>query len=111
MSKGKFVSEVTGRINGEGAEIVASKVGRKAKSAFEGQIAALKAELVDNEGEVEDAKEALGNAIYPTTTFTDNKTYCQNVSRAQEAVDRAIATQAATQESIEFFEKMLAENF
>lgn len=111
MSKGKFVTEVTGRINGDGAEATALKISRKAKSALEGQIAALKAQLVDDETVVEDRQEALAAVVYPTSTFGDNRTYCSNVARAQADLDEAVATKVATEESITFFTKLLTENF
>jgi len=106
-----FVKEVVARLKGDDNEVVAQKVARKAMSALEGQVAALKAQLVDDEQRVEDAQERLDNAIYPTEVFTDNRMYCQRIVAAQESLDSANEVLTATQESIEFFTKLLKDNF
>lgn len=106
-----FVKEVVARITGDGAEATAQKVGRKAMSALESQVAALKAQLVDDETRVEDAEEALNVAIYPTEMFRDNRAYCANIARAQANLDEAVERKTATEESIVFFKTLLKENF
>jgi hypothetical protein len=106
-----FVKEVIARLTGDDNEAVAQKVARKAMSALEGQVAALKGQLIDDEQGVEDAQETLANAIYPTETFRDNKAYCQGIVNAQEKLDAATETLDSTKESIAFFSKLLKENF
>lgn len=106
-----FVKQVVARLKGDDNEVVAQKVARKAMSALEGQVAALKAQLVDDEQRVEDAQERLDNAIYPTSVFTDNRWYCQNIANAQSELESAKEILTTTQESIEFFTKLLKDNF
>jgi len=107
----KFAKEVAARLKGDEAGVVAAKVERKAISAFNGQIAALKAKLVDDETRVEDAVEALNNAIYPTTVPTDNGAYINNIVRAQENLDKATEILDETQKTLSYFETMLTEKF
>lgn len=106
-----FVKQVVARLAGDDNEVVAQKVARKAMSAMEGQVAALKAQLVDDEQRVEDAQERLDNAIYPTTMFSDNRAYCQSIANAQANLDAAKETLKETQDSIEFFKTLLKDNF
>jgi hypothetical protein len=106
-----FVKEVVARLSGDNDEAVAQKVARKAMSALEGQVAALKSKIVDDEQALEDAQEALGNAIYPTTVFTDNKAYCKGIATAQAAVDAKQETLDETKASIAFFTKLLDSKF
>ena len=106
-----FVKQVVARLAGDDNEVVAQKVARKAMSAIEGQVAALKAQIVDDEQRVEDAQERLDNAIYPTEVFSDNRSYCQRIANAQADLDAAAEILASTQESIEFFTKLLKDNF
>ena len=84
MKVTNFIKEVTARLKGDEAGVIAAKVERKALSAINGQLAALKAKLVDDETAVEDAEEALNNAIFPTSVFTDNAMYVRNIQSRQE---------------------------
>lgn len=106
-----FMKQVVARLKGDDNEVVAQKVARKAMSAMEGQIAALKAQVVDDEQRVEDAQEALDNAIYPTAVFSDNRAYCQRIADAQARLESAQETLKATQDSIDFFTALLKDNF
>lgn len=106
-----FVKEVVARLSGDNDEAVAQKVARKAMSALEGQVAALRSTIVDHEQALEDAEEALGNAIYPTAVFSDSKAYCAGIAEAQSRVDDAREALETTKESIEFFSKLLKEKF
>ncbi len=105
------MKQVVARLKGDDNEVVAQKVARKAMSAMEGQIAALKAQIVDDEQRVEDAQEYLDNMIYPTAVFSDNRAYCQNIANAQSRLEDAKETLARTEESIKFFSNLLKENF
>jgi uncharacterized protein (DUF111 family) len=106
-----FVKEVVARLSGDNDEATAQKVARKAMSALEGQVAALKSRLIDDEQEVEDAEEALANAIYPTTVFSNAKQYCEGIANAQAKVESAKEELQSTKDSIEFFQKLLKDNF
>lgn len=106
-----FVKEVVARLSGDNDEATAQKVARKAMSALEGQVAALKSRLIDDEQAVEDAEEALNNAIYPTAVFSDAKQYCKKIADAQAALENAKEELEATKDSIAFFQKLLKDNF
>ena len=111
MKVTNFIKEVTARLKGDEAGVVAAKVERKALSAINGQLAALKAKLVDDETAVEDAEEALNNAIFPTSVFTDNAMYVRNIQSRQEYLDTAKTTLDSTQETIAYFENLLQSKF
>ena len=71
MKVTNFIKEVTARLKGDEAGVIAAKVERKALSAINGQLAALKAKLVDDETAVEDAEEALETVdIYRAEGFS-----------------------------------------
>ncbi len=108
MKKGeKFVAQVVAFLKGDGNEELANKIARKAISAFDGQVAALKAKEVDDENTVEDMEDALKEAIFPTKMFSDNKAYCQNIVYYQEKVNDAKAVLENTRASIKFFADLL----
>lgn len=112
MSKvSNFIKEVTARLKGDEAGVVAAKVERKALSAVNGQLAALKAKLVDDETVVEDAAEALKNAIFPTEVFSDNRAYVRGIQDAQGHLDNAIDEMESTKTSIAYFEAIVETNF
>jgi hypothetical protein len=106
-----FAKEVAARLKGDEAGVIAAKVERKALSAFNGQIAALKAKLVDDETRVEDATEALNNAIYPTAVPTDNSVYIQNIVAAQARLDQATETLDETIRTVAYFQDLLDNKF
>lgn len=104
-----FVKEVTARLKGDENGVIAAKNERKATSALNGQLAALKAKQVDDENAVEEAKDKLAEAKYPTTLIQDNKQYLTNIKYAQEAFDYATETLKQTNDSISYFEALLKE--
>jgi hypothetical protein len=106
-----FIKEVTARLKGDEAGVVAAKVERKAQSAINGQLAALRAKLVDDETAVEDAEEAFNTAVFPTSVFTDNRHYVTQIQSANTRLEEAKDQLEATKEAIAFFEKLVAENF
>ena len=106
-----FFKEVTARLKGDENGVIAAKVERKALSAINGQLAALKAKQVDDETAVEDAQEAFNNAIFPTAVFTDNRWYVTSIQSAQDRLESAQADLVATMESIAFFEGLLKTHF
>ena len=111
MKVTNFIKEVTARLKGDEAGVVAAKVERKALSAINGQLAALKAKLVDDETAVEDAEEALNNAIFPTSVFTDNSMYVRNIQARQEYLDTAKANLDSTKETIAYLENLVETKF
>lgn len=102
-----FVAEVVARLKGDDAKAVAEKNARKAMSAVEGQLAALKAKEVDLENTVEDAQENLGNAKFPTVMIDNNQAYIRNIQKAQETFDQAEQELADVKRSIEYFNELL----
>lgn len=109
LKKGSlFLKEVLKRIQGDQAEAVAAKITRKAISAFDAQIAGLNAKLVDAEDALENTQEAFTEAIYPKEVFTDNKSYCQSIVNAQEAVDSAQEDVDNIKASLEMFKTLLS---
>lgn len=105
-----FVKEVVSRLTGDQSQVIAEKNYRKASSAVSGQIQALKSQLVDDETAVDDAKEALQNAKYPTTPISSgaaaNSSYLAEIKRRQDSLDDSIATAEATKKSIAYFEAL-----
>ena len=112
MSKvSNFIKEVTARLKGDEAGVIAAKVERKAISAINGQLASLKAKLVDDETAVEDAEEALNNAIFPTNVFIDNSHYVKTILARQEMLDSAVTSLESTKETIAYLENLLSTKF
>lgn len=103
-----FAKEVLAKLKGDDAAALSEKIARKAVSAVEGQLAALRAKEVDLENNLEDANEGLYNAKYPTTVFTNNQYYIEGIQRAQSVVDLASEDLQAVRDSIKFFEELLA---
>lgn len=107
--KGKlFIKQVLGKLKGDDNEVLAAKISRKAVSAIEGQLASLNSKKVDLENTLEDAQEGLTNATYPTSVFSDNSNYCQQILHAQQRVDQAQENLEATEKAYEYFSKLLA---
>lgn len=108
LKQGKlFLKEVVARIKGDDAEVLGAKIARKAVSAVDGQIAALKGRKVDVEGEVEDAKEALATAKFPVVMITDNRAYIEGIKKAQEAYDKKVQDLSDVEDSLKFFDALL----
>lgn len=108
LKKGElFIKEVVARLKGDGAEVTAAKVSRKALSAFEGQIAALKSKKVDQENAVEEAQEALDNATFPTSVFSNNQAYIDNILSAQGRLDQAKENLESTEKALQYFTEKL----
>lgn len=105
-----FVSEVMARLKGDTPKATAIKNFRTADAALSSQIASLNAKTVKDENALEDAKEKLKNAQYPTEPITDTEAYINNIIAAQEAVDVAQKTLDATTKSIAYFESMASAN-
>lgn len=109
IKKGKaFIAEVTARLKGDNDGALAAKIARKAISAVDSQLAALKAKEVDLENSLEDAKEALKNAKYPLEMINDGQSYIRGIKNAQEAEERAAEDLQDVVDSIKYFEGLLA---
>lgn len=109
MKKGElFIKEVINRLKGDDKEALAAKIARKALSAVEGQLAALKSNKVDLEGSLEDATELLLNAKYPVEMIKDNQQYIRGIKNAQDAKDKCEEELKNVDESIKYFEELLA---
>lgn len=106
-----FVSQIISRLKGDDAEVIALKNERKADSALQSQIQALKSKLVDDESALDDAKESFENSIYPTDKITHNQSYVDGIARHQKNVDNAQETLDSTKESIAYFTKILKDRF
>jgi hypothetical protein len=109
MSKTKsFVKEVLARMKGDTVAVTAEKNYRKATAGIGGQIAALKSKLVEEEGRVDDAKDALDNAKYPVDMIADTSSYVKKIKEKQDAYDKAKEDLEAVQHSITYYEELLA---
>lgn len=106
MALKHFIEEVVARLKGDDNGVIAAKNARKAESALNGQIQALKSALVDEESSVEDANEALANAKFPTTLISNNQAYVDKIRDAQEDYDETVERMAGTEASIDYFEKL-----
>ena len=105
-----FMREVMARMKGDTPKAVAEKNYRTADAALTCQIAVLKGKQVKDENAVEDAKEALKNAQYPTDPISDTEQYIENIQKKQVNVDSAQKTLNDTNHSIAYFSKMKEEN-
>lgn len=104
-----FVKQVKAQLTGDQNEIVALKNARKADSAVNGQLAALKSKLVDLEGVVEDKQEALHLAKFPKELITSNGDFISRIKCAQENLDGANEELTEVLESIEYFDNLSTE--
>jgi hypothetical protein len=109
VKTGLFVKEILARLTGENTDAQAAKIARKSISAIEGQVAALKGKVIDDENKVEDAEEALKAAIYPTSLPSDSSSYTRTIVNAKSSVDAAKEVLDATKASISYFEGLLTE--
>lgn len=112
MSKkiANFAKELKARLSQDSDGVIVAKNQRKADSAINGQIAALKSKAVDLEATVEDRTEELQKAKYPTTLITDNQSFVQGIVNATSRLDNAKAALADVNKSIEFFTQLQKEN-
>ncbi len=106
-----FVAQVVARLKNDDAEVIALKNERKADSAIQSQIQALKSKLVDDESALEDAKESLENSIFPTEKITHNQSYVDSIARHQKNVDSMQDSLDSTKESIAYFTKLVKDKF
>lgn len=104
-----YVKEVMARIKGDDDKVTAERNYRKATSAVTGQLASLASKKVDAQIKVEEAKEKLQNAKYPTTVIGDISDYIRSIASKQEKLDSAEEELADVESSLKFFEELNTE--
>jgi hypothetical protein len=103
-----FAEEVIARLTGDNDAAVAAKNERKARSAFNQQISAKEAAIVDAEVNVEEKNEAYLNALYPTDLIDSTSDYIQTVVDAKDELTAAEDELKALQDQLSFFKTTLA---
>jgi hypothetical protein len=106
-----FVDLVVARLTGDDAQVKAIRIEKKAKSAFKSQIAALEAKIVDAEMHVEEAIEAVNNAIVPASDITDGKRYIEAIVSAQSKLDASQEQLDNLKDSLDYFTNLYKEKF
>lgn len=107
----KFRTKVVSLIEGEEAEALSARIETKARAAFKGQIAALESRKVEADLTLEDAKNDLGEALYPASGNFTSSSYINGIKTAQEVVDAAQAVVDQIDDSIEFYNETFATTF
>lgn len=107
----KFADVVVKKIKGEAADLLAAKIEKKAKSALLSQVASLQSKKVDLEDKLDTAEAELEAAIYPEVMIISSERYAESIKFAQGKVDTAEDAIEAVEESIEYYEKVIAEKF
>ena len=110
VEEGKlFIETVMAKLTGNKDQAIASRNARLAISATKGQISGLEGALVKAEIDVENKKEELANAKYPTVNINDAEAYIQNIANKQNSLDDAEQKLEDVKESIVYFEKQFDE--
>lgn len=104
-----FAKQALALLTGDTDTAIVMANERKCNSALESQIAVLKGKVVDQEEAVNEAKEALNKAKFPTTKVDNREYYLQGVVRAQDRVDAAQEALAETNDKIAYWEALVAE--
>jgi len=107
----KFVDATIAFLTGDTDTTTALKNERLAKASIQGQISALEGALVNAEVEVDNAKEALEKAIYPTVLINNQQGYYKNIIGRQEALNEAEELLKNTKASIDYANNLLKERF
>src|SRR4051812_22831977 len=102
-----FAKEVFARLKGDDDQTKSVKIARQALAALEGQLASLRAQIVNDEIAVETAEEALKSSIYPDHLITNPQAYCEGIAQAQENLDLAKEEQEETEKAMKFFQELL----
>ena len=97
-----FITEVTARLTGDDSTVFAVKNARKAESAINSQ----KAAEVDAEDRVEEAKEALAAAQFPTELITSSVDYIAGILQAEKRVQSTQVALEELQDSIKYLETL-----
>jgi len=107
----KFVAATIAFITGDTDTATALKNERLAQASIKGQLSALEGALVNAEVEVENAKESLTKAIYPTKLIESQSGYYEHIVCCQEKLNESEEKLKNIQDSIEYAKKLLAEKF
>lgn len=106
-----FIKQTLAFLKGDEAGVIAAQNERKARSAFKSQISGLESKQVDAEAAVEDAKDALTRALYPTTRITNNDSYIQGIVSAQSQLDSSEARLESINKSLEYYNGLVKTTF
>lgn len=105
-----FEKSFKARLEGDNAEVLASKAWRSAKSALEVQIAALNGDTVQLEDNVETTKENLLNAkVNDGKAISDRTQYVQNLIESQNELTTAESSLKKHKEKLKFLKGILDE--
>ncbi len=107
----KFVAATIAFLTGDTDTATALKNERLAKASIKGQLSALEGALVEAEVNVDNAKEKLIKAIYPTELIQSQSGYYKNVVGSQEALNYAEEKLKDIQESIAYAKGLLKDKF
>ena len=107
----KFVAATIAFITGDTDTAIALKNERLAKASIKGQLSALEGALVEAEVCVDNAKEALEKAVYPSVLIENQAGYYKRIIGCQETLNEAEDKLKATQESIKYAEALLKNRF
>lgn len=107
----KFVAATIAFITGDTDTAIALKNERLGKAAIKGQISALEGSLVSAEMNLENKKESLEKAIYPTVLIKDQQSYYNAIVIAQRELQDAEEELEMVKSSIEFANTLLLERF
>jgi hypothetical protein len=103
-----FAEEVIARLKGDEGAAIAAKNERKARSAFNQQISATESAIVDAEVAVEEAGEALADALYPTELIGTTEDYMSSVANAKDKLSAAENKLETLKEQLKFFKDTVA---
>lgn len=104
-----FTKQAMSFMAGDTDGVIAAQNERKCTAAFESQIAVLKGKRVDLEEVLSDRKESLQKAKFPATKITNGQSVVEAVVYAKQAVERAQDALDECNESISYYEAILAE--
>jgi hypothetical protein len=107
----KFVAATIAFLSGDTDTVLALKNERLAKASIKGQLSALEGALVEAEVSVENAKDNLSKAIYPSVIISSQQQYIKNIVECQEALDNAEDRLKDIQKSIDYSNNLLKDKF
>ncbi len=104
-----FAKQALAFIKGDTDGVIVAQNERKANSHLKSQIAVLEGKVVEQEETVNDRKESLAKAKFPSERITDGESYLDRIRRAQANLDAAQETLDNTNESIAYWKALLSE--
>jgi len=107
MSKvSNYIKQTIAFLKGDENSVIAARNERKADSTLVGQIASLKYQKVQAEIELEEAKDALEKAKFPTTAIANGDDYLNSIKSAQSKVEEREGKLFDIDESINYWEAL-----